>query len=86
MQRKIRITSIIVFGFIVGVLLFGWLVWPTFYTHTEVRLGMFGKQKIRTDRFSGQTQVYGDGRWQKIEISPNGRVTIPQGTVIMVGE
>lgn len=85
MKISLRSTPIIILAVLIAVLLFGWFVWPTHYKYTEMHLGMLGKQKIRTERFTGQQQVYGDDKWQKIIISPDGSVTIPGGTTIIVG-
>jgi len=56
---------------------------PLRYKHEQMQLGMFGVQEIRTDRFSGNKQVYGAGKWQPIEINGN-KIHIPAGTEIMV--
>ena len=84
-MRSIRTTPIIILVLIVASLLLGWFVWPSHYKHSVINVGIFGKQKIRTDVITGQHQIYGEGRWQKVEISPNGEVTILKGTQLTVG-
>jgi len=39
------------------------------YDYKKMNMGMFGAQEIRTDRFTGKTQVLGDKKWQPIEIN-----------------
>ena len=53
------------------------------YDYKTMGIGMFGAQQIRTDRFTGKTEIYGAGRWQPIEIN-GGNVRVPQGTTIRV--
>lgn len=53
------------------------------YDHKTMNLGMFGAQQVRTDRFTGKTEIYSAGKWQPIEIQ-GGKVRFPQGTTIHV--
>jgi len=49
-----------------------------------INLGFFGPQKIRTNRITGVSEIYGaDGKWSPITIKENGNVNIPAGTKIM---
>lgn len=58
-------------------------VWPTLYTTEDVNLGSFGTQVVRTHRFTGETEFYGNGRWQPITIA-DGKITFPSGSEVMV--
>ena len=53
------------------------------YIFENVSLGFFGTQSIRTNRFTGKKEIYGDKVWQPIIITPEGNVTIPEGTRIV---
>ncbi|MGE5389657.1 MAG: hypothetical protein ACM3PE_01200 [Deltaproteobacteria bacterium] len=79
-----KIQGVIIGLVLVGVLLFGWFVWPSHYEYKNMDMGMFGMQKIRTDRFTGESEIYGDGKWQPIEINGT-NISIPAGTNLVVG-
>jgi len=86
MVKKVKRKVILVLVVLVLVMFaVGGFVTPGYlrYKHRKMDMGMFGTQEIRTDRFTGRTQVYGDGKWQPIEIKGN-EVRIPPGTTIEV--
>jgi hypothetical protein len=82
-NRKVLIAVAVVV--VVAALAFAALVAPGFarYDYTQTNLGMFGTQQIRTDRFTGMTEIYGAGKWQPIEIQGD-NMQVPQGTTIQV--
>ena len=53
------------------------------YDYKTMDMGMFGAQQIRTDRFTGKTEIQGAGKWQPIEIN-KGKISVPQNTTIQV--
>jgi len=80
-KRKIIITTL---GLVLLLALIALFIWPTMYTKEKLNMGMFGTQTIRTNRFTGDKEVYGSKKWQPIIISSDGNVTIPAGTQLMV--
>jgi len=54
------------------------------YIKEEMSLGFFGRQIIRTEKSTGNKEVYGSGKWQPIIITSDGKITIPAGTQIVV--
>lgn len=81
-KRKVVITVVVL---VLVVVAFAAFVAPGFvrYGYKSTDLGMFGTQQIRTDRFTGKTEIYGAGKWQPIDIN-GGNVSVPQGTSIGV--
>ena len=69
---------------ILVLLLVAVFIWPTPYEKEKIRLGMFGTQTIRTNRFTRTIEIYGTDEWQPIIRNPDSTFTIPQGTQIMV--
>jgi hypothetical protein len=67
-----------------GATLVVWSLLSPKYQYSTMSLGMLGQQEIRKNKSTGETQVWGAGKWQKIEIS-GGQVTLPSGTQISVG-
>jgi hypothetical protein len=53
------------------------------YDFKEMDTGIFGVHEIRTDRFTGTTEIYGAGKWQPVKVNGNG-VDLPAGTTIEV--
>jgi len=78
MKKSILISlSVIVILFLAA-----YFIWPTPYVKEDLNLGMFGIQTVRTNRFSGEKQIRGSGKWQKIEISADGNISFPAGTTV----
>jgi hypothetical protein len=74
--------KIFVIILLISLVAFGWFVWPSHYTYTQKRIGVFGLQEIRTDRLTGKHEINTLGAWLPIEISPKGEVIIPPGTLL----
>ena len=54
------------------------------YVEKEISMGMFGMQKIRTHKQTGKTGVYdANNKWSPITITPEGKITLPQGTQLL---
>lgn len=68
-----------------GIALVAWFLWPSHYEYTKMNLGMIGWQEVREDRFTGEKEVCGGDRWQRIIIYPSGRVSVPEGLRVRVG-
>jgi hypothetical protein len=83
-KKRLQIFKIliIVFG-IVCVLLFAYFVWPSQYKHSEVSLG-FVDLKVRENRFTGQSQMCGGGKWQTV-IFDGTSVSFPQDFTLTIG-
>ena len=83
MNRNVVVALVIVL--VLVVLVFIGFVSPGYvhYGYKTMNLGMMGVQRIRTDRFTGKTEIYGAGKWQPIEIN-GGTVNVPAGTTIHV--
>src|SRR5450756_2080338 len=82
--RKKLVVLLIALLVIEGATLVVWSLLSPKYQYSTMSLGMLGQQEIRKNKSSGETQVWGAGKWQKIEIS-GGQVTLPSGTQISVG-
>jgi hypothetical protein len=55
------------------------------YVEKEISMGIFGMQKIRTHKRTGKTEVYdGNKKWSPITITPEGKITIPKGTQLLI--
>jgi hypothetical protein len=84
-RKELIVTLTILLG-VLWILAFAWFVWPSRYQHRKIGSGgLFGQQTIRLHRFTGEAQVCGGGRWQEIEVLPNGSYRFPSGTTITVG-
>lgn len=68
---------------IVVVIVIAVFVWPTPYQHENLNLGIMGTQEVRTNRFTGEKEIHGGGKWQPISIE-EGKVSVPEDTVIEV--
>ena len=82
--RKKLVVLLIALLVIEGATLVVWSLLSPKYQYSTMSLGMLGQQEIRKNKSTGETQVWGAGKWQKIEIS-GGQVTLPSGTQISVG-
>jgi len=55
-------------SFALGILAFGWLVWPTpyRYDHETLRAGQFARTTlIRINRLTGATETLGENGWYR---------------------
>lgn len=82
--RKTLVVLLIALLVVEGATLVVWSLRSPKWQYSTMSLGMFGQQEIRKNKSTGETQVWGSGKWQKIEIS-GGQVTLPSGTQISVG-
>jgi hypothetical protein len=61
-----------------------WSLLSPKYQYSTINMSMFGQQEIRKNKSSGETQIWGAGKWQKIVVSGD-QWTLPGGTQIAVG-
>jgi hypothetical protein len=82
--RKKLIVLLIALLVIEGVTLVVWSLLSPKYEYSTINMSMFGQQEIRKNKSTGETQIWGAGKWQKIVVSGD-QWTLPGGTQIAVG-
>lgn len=83
-HRKKLVVLLIALLVIEVVTLVVWSLLSPKYEYSTLNMSMFGQQEIRKNKSTGETQIWGAGKWQKIVISGD-QWTLPGGTQISVG-
>lgn len=76
--RKKLIVLLIALLVIEGVTLVVWSLLSPKYEYSTINMSMFGQQEIRKNKSTGETQIWGAGKWQKIVVSGD-QWTLPGG-------
>ena len=57
------------------------------YTEKEMAFDMLGKQKIRTNKGTGATEILdANQKWVPCTITPEGEIILPKGTKLLIKE